>query len=61
MDKTTREYEVINKIKNAIWLKYDYFLKEEKKNEFVYNKIITYINENKTLITLDVSDNYFFN
>ena len=61
MDNTAREYEVINKIKNAIWLKYDYFLKEEKKNEYVYNKIITYINENKTLITLDVSDNYFFN
>ena len=61
MDNTAPEYEVIIKIKNAIWLQYDYFIKEEKKNEYVCNKIITYINEKKTLITLDVSDNYFFN
>jgi hypothetical protein len=60
MDNNSHEFEMINKIKNAIWLKYDYFLKKEKNDEYIYNKIITYINDKKSLITLDVSDNYFF-
>ena len=60
MDNNSHEFEMVNKIKNAIWLKYDYFLKKEKNDEYIYNKIITYINDKKSLITLDVSDNYFF-
>ena len=61
MDNNSNELEIINKIKNAIWLKYDYFLKKEKNENYIYNKIITYINDKKSLITLDVSDNSFFN
>ena len=57
----SHDFEVLNKIKNPIWLKYDYFLKKEKNEEYVHNRIITYINNKKTLITIDVSDNCFFN
>ena len=61
MDNNSNELEIINKIKNAIWLKYDYFLKKEKNEDYTYSKIISYINDKKSLITLDVSDNSFFN
>ena len=57
----SRDFEVINKIKNPIWLKYNYFLKKEKNEEYVHNRIITYVNDKKNLITIDVSDNCFFN
>ena len=57
----SRDFEVISKIKNPIWLKYNYFLKKEKNEEYVHNRIITYVNDKKNLITIDVSDNCFFN
>ena len=61
IDKHAHEAEVINKIKNVIWLKYDYYLIRGKNDIYVYNRIITYINDKKSLITIDVSDNCFFN
>ena len=55
------DFEVLNKIKNPIWLKYDYFLQKDKNEEYIHSRIITYINDKKTLITIDVSNNCFFN
>ena len=60
IDDRSHDYEVINKIKNAIWLKYNYCLRKKNEN-YSYYKIITYINDKNNLITIDVSDNNFFN
>ena len=61
INNNSHDFEVINKIKNPIWLRYDYFLKKEKNEEYAHNRIITYLTDKKTLITIDVSDNCFFN
>ena len=60
-DNNPKELEEINKIKNAIWLKYDYFVMKVKNEGYINNRIITYINDKKSLISIDVSDNCFFN
>ena len=61
MDKDSQEFEVINKITNPVWLKYEFFLKKEKNGDYIHKKIITYINDKNSIVNLDVSDNYFFN
>ena len=61
MERDSQEFEVINKIINPIWLKYEFFLRKERRDEYIHKKIITYINDKNSLINLDVSDNYFFN
>ena len=61
INNNSHDFEVINKIKNPIWLRYDYFLKKEKNEDYAHNRIITYLTDKKTLITIDVSDNCFFN
>ena len=60
-DNNPKELEEINKIKNAIWLKYDYFVMKVKNEGYINNRIITYINDKKSLMSIDVSDNCFFN
>ena len=61
MERDSQEFEVINKIINPIWIKYEFFLRKERKDEYIHKRIITYINDKNSLINLDVSDNYFFN
>ena len=61
MERDSQEFEIINKIINPIWLKYEFFLRKERRDEYIHKKIITYINDKNSLINLDVSDNYFFN
>ena len=49
-----------SKVKNSIWMRYNYFIKENDE-ENIYTKIITYYqNEDKKITTLDVSNNKYF-
>ena len=51
-----------DKVRNSIWLRYNYFIRESEEED-TYNKIITYykIEDNKKLLaTLDVSQNKYF-
>ena len=66
MNKNDSNYEdfqkIKNKVKNSIWLRYDYFQREDD-DENIYNKIITYYkieDNNKLLATIDVSHNKYF-
>ena len=65
MNKKDSNYEdfmkIKAKVKDSIWLRYDYFIRENDE-ENNYNKIISYykIEENRLLSTLDVSQNKYF-
>ena len=51
-----------DKVRNSIWLRYNYFIRDSEE-ETNYNKIITYykIEDNKKILaTLDVSQNKYF-
>ena len=62
-DKNDTDYDDFvkknNKVKDSIWMKYDYFINEESN----YSKIITYykiIDNRKLIAKLDVSQNKYF-
>ena len=65
MNKNDLNYEDFvkkkNKLKDSIWVRFDYFIRELD-GETNYNKIITYykVDEEKIISTLDVSQNKYF-